>query len=136
MPGLRTHLHTLLTADVDDALKELVADRVYQRGTLDGRPEPPYIVHSFSPRVPELTGLSYSQTAQVWVHDDQKTGYDRIDLILDAVKLRLRSAPSVDNFIAAEFIEDSSDLPPDPSTNTIARFGRYQFKASAREEPS
>jgi hypothetical protein len=114
----------------DSELQSLIADRIFQRSSLEEGVPPaqiPYIVYHFS----ESFGTGPSilkaqrQTVQVWVHD--KTGdYFRIDEILGRVKIILEHIEEGDpaGFLGIRQTGLSPDL-WDNLTKHIVRYGRY-----------
>lgn len=125
-------MRATITSLLQLAQQEVPVERIFQAGSVDEKPQTPFIVYRLSGDFPGVTRRSKTRrtSAEIWVHD--KPGdYSGIDGILKQIEDTFdsvvhASAAEGESIGSADFESRSPDL-NDDGFNTICKMTNYSL---------
>lgn len=125
-------MRATITSLLQLAQNEVPLERIFQAGSVDTKPQTPFIVYRFAGNFPGVTRRSRGRAAsvEIWVHD--KPGdYGQIEGILKQIEATFdsvvhASAAEGESIAAADFESRSPDL-NDDGFDTICKMTNYSI---------
>lgn len=132
--NMRRRLYKAMKGSTDLAL--IVEDRIIQASAIGsdqwpGTPKTPFVTYRMHTDFPVAGGIGRREYCQVWANDTPGD-YEKIDEVLELVKLAVEAIPADADFLEARWVETGVDL-KDDAMGTINRYIRFQLTGTRRE---